>query len=329
MTERSFGYQNGQTLRYVRRSSVYSRRTFDKADVMPTAKQAEPVEENNPKPTTYFKQPEQRSSKAMQDFMFVQPKQPVAVKPPRSNGQPQATLRVPEAEPRLTWRHKLLTKNNVLMTMAVFVFLMGLGVSIQTLLANKDVSQQVQAISTSNATVNEGTSGDDKPDETPLPSNAITSYKVAPELPRKITIPKIKVSARVKALGVSRENQLLAPTSIYDTGWYNSSAKPGVDAGAVLINGHVHGPTRPGIFANLKKLTSGDIIEIERGDGEVVKYKIEKTQSLPTGEIDMTALLSSVKPGKQGLNLITCGGKYDVKSGHYESRDMVFAVQAD
>ncbi len=74
-------------------------------------------------------------------------------------------------------------------------------------------------------------------------------------------------------------------------------------------------------------MVSGDIFEVERGDGRKVKYIVQKTKQSPTDNVDMAELLSSVVPGKQGLNLITCGGKFNSKTGHYESRDIVFAIQ--
>ena len=335
MTDRSFGSQNDQALRYVRRSSVYSRRSFDQPVYMPNKIKPEiPAKAPTPplRPITSSVTLASHNG-SMQDIMLVKPKpQRLAVNSPVSKIVVTPQLQADE-EPgnavNPTWKQRLFTKSSAMVAMAAFVFMFGVGVSLQAFLANKDVSEQVQAMSSGKDTDDSGTSGSDKPDESPLPGNAVANYKVAPELPRKITIPKIKVSARVRALGVSADNQLLAPKSIYDAGWYTSSAKPGVDAGAVLIDGHVHGPTRPGIFVNLKKLVQGDLIEIERGDGKVVQYKVEKTQSLPTDTINMGELLTSVRPGKQGLNLITCGGKYDTKTGHYESRDMVFAVQID
>ncbi len=329
-------YQNGITLRYKRRSSVYSKRTLDgviqQDSVTPPQPKAEPRLRN----PTVVKTPQQSSPQALNPMSFDLLSGKTRSKPVAVPSLPRQQYRIQQqapleqtVEPKLTWKQRLLTRNNLLMAMASFVFVFGIGVSAYSLLTNKHVTQQVQALNDSTKSDDNGTSGDEKPDETPLHANAVSSYKAAPDYPRKITIKKISVAARVKPLGVSGDNQLLAPSSIYDAGWYTSSAKPGVDAGAVLIDGHVHGPTKPGIFANLKKLVPGDTIQIERGDGRVVTYRVEKTSQAAADTLDMAALMTSVQPGKQGLNIVTCGGKYDAKTGHYESRDQVFAVEVD
>jgi hypothetical protein len=43
----------------------------------------------------------------------------------------------------------------------------------------------------------------------------------------------------------------------------------------------------------------------------------------------MNALMKPVTSGKSGLNLITCGGKYDSKSGEFTQRIAVYASLND
>lgn len=335
MTDRrSADYGYGEPLRYIRRSSVYSSRPkYAEGQLIDSVQKAaapavQPIMGSTTVPMRQQVPRRPITSGVMQDIT------PVAKK--SSAPQPQLAV-LPEQQETLivsvvtlSLMQRLFTKGNALVGMAAFIFLFGVGVSLHSLLTNKHVTEQVQALSSeSSQNQSEGTSGDQKPDEAHVDATAVAGYRVAPDLPRKITIPKLNVSARVKPLGVNKANQLLAPANIYDAGWYNASAKPGVDAGAVLIDGHVHGPTKPGVFYSLKKLVSGDIIEVERGDGRVVKYRVEKTQKVAAGDVNMGALMTSVRPGVQGLNLITCGGKVDTRTGHYEDRDMVFAVQVE
>jgi hypothetical protein len=68
---------------------------------------------------------------------------------------------------------------------------------------------------------------------------AITTYTVAPDLPKYISIPAIDVpQTRIIQLGLLKNGQIATPDNIYDTGWYNGSAKPGL-SGAMFIYGHV------------------------------------------------------------------------------------------
>ena len=163
------------------------------------------------------------------------------------------------------------------------------------------------------------------PSETKPTNNG--SYKVAAGLPKFLQVPSLGIDARVKSLGVDSKNVVLAPTNIYDVGWYNESAKPGdSDAnGAILLDGHVHGPTLPGVFSKIQDLKTDDEIQIQRGDDQIFKYKVVKVQQFSAKTLDMRVALASVQPGTAGLNLITCSGKYDRVNG-YSERTIVFAI---
>lgn len=219
-------------------------------------------------------------------------------------------------KPKLMERLK--QPQTMLVVAGIIVFLFGITVSIMGLKTNKQVG--AQASTARHAVHHED--ADENPDE--KDPGPVGSYQVAPDLPRRITIPKIKVNARTLALGVKSDNQLKAPTNIYDTGWYQQSAKPG-ENGAILIDGHVHGPSKPGVFYNLKKLVPGDSITVERGDGQVFTYKVVKSQSYSKDAVDMAAAITPVVPGQQGLNIITCNGS--LKGTSYEERLIVFATR--
>lgn len=208
----------------------------------------------------------------------------------------------------------------------VIVFIVGIAVSIMGMRVNQQVAAQTQ-----NTQVNSDQSGlagngdDPVPDEAVVGNGQLSSHIVAPEAPRKLLIPKLKVESRVFGLGTKPSGELLTPGNIFDTGWYTSSAKPG-KAGATLIDGHVHGPTKPGVFANLKKLNKEDTIIVERGNGTKVTYKVVKTQVYDADNTDMKAAMTPVEDGKSGLNLITCTGKLDKSTNTYKERLIVFAT---
>lgn len=206
-----------------------------------------------------------------------------------------------------------------LMVMAVIIFFVGVFVSAITLKTNHDAKAQVSALSQQ--------AGDDAPPDESKPSN-ILSYQVAPELPKFIKIPSQSVTGRVRPLAVTKDNALQAPRNIYDAGWYNASAKPGDSGanGAILIDGHVHGPTKPGIFSNIKNLKANDVITIQRGDDKTFDYKVVKVQDYDSKTLDLGIALASAQPGVQGLNLITCGGNFNKSTGQYDKRTIVFAV---
>ena len=216
-----------------------------------------------------------------------------------------------------------------LVAMAVFIFLIGVFVSLSTLQTNHSTKTQVEALS-KKAEQSPAQAGAGVPPAENRPTiNDVSGYKVVPDLPKIIQIAKLNVYARVKPVSVNAKNELQAPANIFDAGWYDGSARPGDTPGngATLIDGHVHGPTLPGVFANIKKLVPGDTIQIIRGDNKTYTYSVVKVQNFNATNLDIGTALTSVQPGKAALNLMTCGGKYDTVKGEYEERTVVFAVQ--
>lgn len=223
---------------------------------------------------------------------------------------------------------KVQWKPALLMVMAASLFVIGGVVSYASWRTNKHVAAWVHDRSgDTGSPAGESAADEEVPDENE-PTGSLGSYYVAPDLPRLLRIGELKVSARIKPLGVNNKNQLRSPSNIHDVGWYEASAKPGL-GGTTLVDGHVHGPTRPGVFYNLKKLEPGSRIEIERGDGATISYQVIKTEKYRADNVDMAAAMTSAVPGKEALNLITCTGALDKRNNTYEDRLVVFAVRAD
>jgi sortase (surface protein transpeptidase) len=173
-------------------------------------------------------------------------------------------------------------------------------------------------------------------DETPITQEQKDEYTVPASYPRYISIPSLNINkARVVQIGIIKNtNQLDSPISIHDAGWYTASAKPGVDAGAILMDGHNGGPNYGGIFEKLGNLAVGEKIIIERGDGEIFTYKVRDNRQMKLSEINdpsnkygMSTMLESIESGKEGLNIITCVGNWIQDSQTFDSRVMLRAVR--
>ena len=206
-----------------------------------------------------------------------------------------------------------------LASLAMIAFVVGSIIGISNLLITHKTQQKVAVLSSQS-------NKSDLPDETQPTSQQVNTYAVAPDLARLVIIPKLNVKARAEQVGVKTDNTMMAPNNIYDAGWYTGSAKPG-QAGAVVVDGHVHGPTKPGVFADLYQLQAGDRIQIERGDHKLINYKVVKTKVYAANNVDMAAVLSSIQSNANGLNLITCTGSINYNDDTYNQRLVVFAVQ--
>lgn len=167
-------------------------------------------------------------------------------------------------------------------------------------------------------------------DESPVSKSKISKHVVPAGQPRYISIPSLGVDeTRVFAVGTDANNQLHAPQNISDAAWYKKSAMPGNGYGAILINGHNGGITRNGVFAKLNTLVKGDEITLERGDGKKFTYEVVENQSMSLPEVNksgMQMMMKSADETKEGLNLITCDGKWVPKYQQFDRRIMLRAV---
>ena len=156
---------------------------------------------------------------------------------------------------------------------------------------------------------------------------AIDTYSVAADVPKYLTIPSLSVKARIVSLGVSADDRLLSPTNIHDVGWYDKSAKPASKTGAIVLDGHVSGPTQNGVFYDLKKLRAGDTIILTAGNDTTTTFIVRTTEKLNVADVDMNKVLAPVS-SKLGLNMITCTGSFNKDTNQYEERFIVYAEAA-
>ena len=210
----------------------------------------------------------------------------------------------------------------LLYAMASLIFVVGLVVSVNGLLANHHVAAQVKQL----ASKHTGTAAADAPSTNKPSSSAVANYFVAPNLPRYIDIAKLKVHARVLSLGITSSGALAAPGNVYDAGWYNASAQPG-QPGAMLVDGHISSWTTPGVFYGLTKLIDGDDITVTRGDGKVFTYTVVKTALVDAKSVDMASMLVSADTAKPGLNLISCSGDVIPGTSEFDKRITIYAVE--
>ena len=165
-------------------------------------------------------------------------------------------------------------------------------------------------------------------DETEPTKEEVAEYTVAPDRPRYLSIEKLGITnSRVLPMGVNTEGELDTPKNIFDVGWYEGSGKPG-QGGTMIIDGHNGGPHVHGVFKNTPNLAKGDIIQIERGDGKIFKYKVVENVAVPLSESNayMSTAAKSPESGKESVTLITCTGEWSQAQDTYLSRQFTRAV---
>lgn len=161
--------------------------------------------------------------------------------------------------------------------------------------------------------------------DTPKP-NDIVNYIVAPDAPKFIAVPAIDIKqARVKSLGVRKNNQIAAPDNIHDAGWYMASAKPG-QKGAMFMYGHVSNWEAKGLLYDLKKLKKGDVITITRGDNQTFTYSVVASEVYAADKVPMERVLAPIDAALPGLNVMTCSGLLIKGTDDFSERLVVYTT---
>ncbi|MEH0928186.1 class F sortase [Micromonospora sp. CPCC 205558] len=140
--------------------------------------------------------------------------------------------------------------------------------------------------------------------------------------PTRVRVPRIGVDSPLTVLGLDRAGVLIPPTGFDTAGWYGGGPAPG-DTGPAVLAGHLDSRRGPAVFARLGELRPGDLVQVWRG-GQRLSFRV--TGSLRTRKDQFpTAVVYGPTPGAE-LRLVTCGGDFDRRRGHYVDNVVVFAV---
>lgn len=143
--------------------------------------------------------------------------------------------------------------------------------------------------------------------------------------PRAIRIPAINATSNtVERLGLNPDKTLQTPplTRVSDAGWYTGSSVPG-DPGPAVVVAHVDGRGKLGLFAKLPAVRVGDLVEIDRSDGQTATFRVTSNVSFPKAEFPTSTIYGDT-PGPE-LRLLTCTGRLDKAHHNYLDQEVVFA----
>ena len=140
--------------------------------------------------------------------------------------------------------------------------------------------------------------------------------------PMRIQIPAIASSAPVDPLGLNRDGTLKVPTDFARAGYYTGRPPPGATGPAIIV-AHVDSKTGPAVFKRLRDLKPGDEVTVTRADRSVVIFAVDRVESHPKKAFPTNAVYDPT-PGAT-LRLITCGGSFDRRAGHYRDNVIAFA----
>ena len=223
------------------------------------------------------------------------------------------------------------------MTVVAALLLLGGGTAVAIGLVNQDAdppsphARVTQATEpTPSATVGALPAPPASEPSAAAPAPSASTAAPEPRIPPiEIRIPSIGVTSEVTVAGLTTDGALEVPQPgpDYDkAAWYEGSPTPG-QTGPSVIEGHVDSAKNgPSVFYDLGKVAKGDTVEITREDRSVVTFVVDDVKAFP--KHDFPTLTVYGNTNRPELRLITCGGEFDSKRGHYVNNTVVFAHQA-
>jgi len=141
--------------------------------------------------------------------------------------------------------------------------------------------------------------------------------------PVAIDIPSIGVRTRnFVNLGLASDGSLQVPKDFSSVGWYTAGPTPG-QLGPAILAGHVDSFNGPAIFYRLGALRPGAQVKVSRRDHSTATFVVDRVQSFAKDRFPTVLVYGSTNRAE--LRLITCGGSFDSKSGHYVNNTVAFA----
>ncbi|MEV7968666.1 class F sortase [Sphaerisporangium sp. NPDC088356] len=142
--------------------------------------------------------------------------------------------------------------------------------------------------------------------------------------PRRLDVPKIGVHVSLGRLGLKPDGTVQIPPVEHpeQAGWYEKGVTPG-ERGAAVILGHVDGGGREGVFYDLGRMRAGDAMSVTRVDGSVARFVVESVELVAKNRFPTQRVYGPLDHA--GLRLVTCGGTFDQRTGHYTSNVIVYA----
>jgi sortase (surface protein transpeptidase) len=156
-------------------------------------------------------------------------------------------------------------------------------------------------------------------------STPATALQLPASTPTRVQIPALGVTSRVMELGLERDGSMEVPPAAYPVGWYDGSPTPG-ELGPAVLAGHVDWDGEPGAFYGLRELRPGDTVVVDRADGTVATFRVDRVEEHPKDDFPTEEVYGDID--RAGLRLITCGGAFDEDTGDYEDNVIVFASLA-
>ena len=155
-------------------------------------------------------------------------------------------------------------------------------------------------------------------------SGVMATIKPAPSPPYErrpmgLIIENIAVDVAIERLSIGANGELQMPKDPSEVGWWQA---PHV-SGPIVVVGHVDSYTGPAAFFRVRALEPGDPIKLAFDDGASRQYAVTRVEQVRKTAFPTKDVYQS---DPNGIRLVTCGGRFDRKTGHYDDNFIVYAM---
>jgi hypothetical protein len=151
----------------------------------------------------------------------------------------------------------------------------------------------------------------------------VRPLKHRPAPPAEVTIPGLGVEAPVRPTGQVDGALAIPPPD--EAGWWADGPRPGEPGRAVIV-GHLDTVDGPAVFGSLPEIREGMSIVVVGHDG--ARHAFETVGVASVEKSSFPAQLVYAPSRKPTLALITCSGRFDEATGHYENNLIILARAA-
>jgi Sortase domain len=172
----------------------------------------------------------------------------------------------------------------------------------------------------------------------PTPGHRPTAVPDRPGIPVTVIVADHHIQAPISANRLNADGSLYVPPNPNTVSWSSQDVAPGTSHGTIIVVGHINYGGVAGAFSDLADYRVGQIITLVLADGRRLKYvvaaapiEVNKDNVGPRREelFDQSHSYGLAGRPKSGrLLLLSCGGVFDNRTGHYESNIFVYALPA-
>ncbi|KGM02181.1 class F sortase, partial [Cellulomonas cellasea] len=130
----------------------------------------------------------------------------------------------------------------------------------------------------------------------------------------------------VVPVGVEPTGAIVVPDDPDVLGWWQSGPGVGAAAGSTVLVGHLDVPGDLGVMRALAVLPVDATVTLTDGQGGSATYRVAARRTFSKDDGLPTDLFRT--DGAPQLVLVTCGGAFDTRTGHYADNVVVYAVPA-